>query len=257
MRLAGRMASMCGAPRREWRARRGCGSTKPSSSCRYRPAWEVNSESALREGEYLGWTAIHMPISDHSALDDETLAHAVAVASALATMDVGSGNERVRPTGSRTNPLRSLAKFSDSRPSRCVSIAADGSQCLAPRARLLFRENSRLIERTLIAHSRRWLLSRHESSGYAMPEPEAVVTLLRNEGPRPERRSRLANRARHEPTPVPRNDLRTLGAPHQCHRRGESAGMTAGPVACGITSDLGASGRISLHLGRALQAAPP
>ena len=38
----------------------------------------VDAYSALHEGDGFEWTALHMPILDHNALDDETLARVVA-----------------------------------------------------------------------------------------------------------------------------------------------------------------------------------
>ena len=53
-----------------------------------------------------------------------------------------------------------------------------------------FEGNRRLVERNLLAHSRRWIARQLECSGYGMPETDTVITLLRSE--RPDRDNDLA-----------------------------------------------------------------
>ena len=78
----------------------------------------VDGESGLCEDGALEWTALDMPIPDQTALDDETFAHAVAIAGALAAVDDGAGQtvqgppsgcqrrSKISPPGrSKTSPL--------------------------------------------------------------------------------------------------------------------------------------------------------
>ena len=46
-----------------------------------------------------------------------------------------------------------------------------------------FEGNSRIVERNLLAHSRRWIARQFEGSGYSVSKAETVITLLRSERP--------------------------------------------------------------------------
>ena len=122
------------------------------------PDWTVvDAESALREDDALGWTALHMPIPDHNALDDETLTRAVAVAGALAAMDDDTGRTVQGPasglTGEPIAVVREVPKYETfvvrAHRREWEGVLGDATDWTS------FEGNRRIVERNLLAHSRR------------------------------------------------------------------------------------------------------
>ena len=150
------------------------------------PDWTVvDAESALREGDALQWTALHMPIPDHTALDDETLAHAVAIAGALAAMDDGTGQTVQGPASGLTGEPIAVAREIPEHDTFVVRAHRREWEAVLGEATdwTRFEGNTRIVERNLLAHSRRWVARQLDGSGYGMAKAETVITLLRSEGP--------------------------------------------------------------------------
>ena len=127
----------------------------------------MDAESALREGEGAAWTALHMPIPDHTALDDETLARAVAIATALAAMDDGMVETVEGPAGALTGepiavardiPEHGISVVRAYRP-EWEAMLMDGTNWTP------FEGNRRIVERNLLAHSRRRIVEVSKSVG--------------------------------------------------------------------------------------------
>lgn len=154
----------------------------------------VDGESALREEDEFkcALTALHMPIPDRIALDDETLERAVVIACALAAMDDRTGRTVRGPASGLTGQPIALAR--EIPVYRIFAVRAHRLEWEAVLADATgwtaFEGNPRLVERILLAHSRRWIARQLEGSGYALPGNEAAVTLLH--GGWPERDSDLA-----------------------------------------------------------------
>ena len=145
----------------------------------------MDGESGLCEEGALEWTGLDLPIPDQTALDDETFAHAVAIAGALAAMDDGAGQTvQGPPSGFTGEPIAVAREVPEYdifvvRADRREWEALIGHAMDWPR----FEGNSRIVERNLLAHSRRWIARQLEGSGYSISKAETVITLLHSERP--------------------------------------------------------------------------
>ena len=159
------------------------------------PDWTaVDGESTLREEDEdeCQVTALHMPIPDRIALDDETLERAVVIAWALAAMDDETGRTVQGPVSGLTGQPILLAR--EIPMCRIAVVRAHRREWEAVLADATgwtsFEGNRRLAERILLAHSRRWIAGQLEGIGYALPGTHSAITLLRSE--RPARENDLA-----------------------------------------------------------------
>ena len=150
------------------------------------PDWTiVDAESAVREDDAPEWTALHMPIPDHNALDDETLARAVAVASVLSAMDDDTGRTVHGPVSGLTGEPVAVSREFPGYETFVVRAHRREWEALLGEATgwAPFEGDSRLIERILIAHSRRWVAGQLEGSGFGLPGTDATISALRSERP--------------------------------------------------------------------------
>ena len=196
------------------------------------PDWTlVDAESALVEEGATEWTALHMPIPDYSILDDDTLAHAVAAAREVPHYE--------------TFALRAWRREWEA-----ILGEATGWK--------VFGGSLRIVERSLLAHSRRWISGRLEGSGYGLPEIGPGIILLHSERParendlawlrwlttaetRPAKRSAKSSTASRMP---PDCGVRGPANPG----RGSSPGRRTGPGCRRIPADL------SYHQAHAVEA---
>ena len=153
------------------------------------PDWTlVDGEGPMHEDDAPGWTAFHMPIPDDEAFDDERLAHAVAIAGALAAMDDKTGQTVRGPTSGLTGDAIAVAREIPGYGSFAVRARRREWEAVLASATgwTPFEGNDRLIERILLVHSRRRIVGRIEGSGYRLSGTDPAIALLRSERPRRE-----------------------------------------------------------------------
>lgn len=141
------------------------------------PDWTVvDAESAVREDDAPEWTALHVPIPDHNALDDGTLARAV---------DDDTGRTVHGPVSGLTGEPVAVAREVPGYETFVVRAHRREWETLLGEATgwAPFEGDSRLVERILIAHSRRWIAGQLEGSGFGLPGTDAAISPLRSERP--------------------------------------------------------------------------